>query len=130
MIDSCEAGYYCTSDNAGITYCCLDGIDTAECARQYSITGSLIRDATSTTAAEVIEPASSTEGVPTVTEIVSLPVASVDTPTLSASVTLPSVSAGNGSFSTPSLPEFTGGAVKGRRISVALLAGAAGLVFL
>jgi hypothetical protein len=57
-------------------------------------------------------------------------IASLGTPTLSASVTLPSASIGNGSVSTPSLPEFTGGAVKGKSAGVALLAGAAGLVFL
>ncbi|KAF1358387.1 hypothetical protein EJ07DRAFT_87927, partial [Lizonia empirigonia] len=41
--NSCEAGYYCTSDSTGDTYCCPDGVDTANCAAQYSITVSLIR---------------------------------------------------------------------------------------
>ncbi|KAF3032291.1 hypothetical protein E8E12_001630 [Didymella heteroderae] len=41
--NSCDAGYYCTSDSGGDTYCCPDGSDTAGCAQQYSLSVSLIR---------------------------------------------------------------------------------------
>lgn len=39
--DSCDAGYYCSADSAGETYCCPEGMDTEACAAAYKITGGL-----------------------------------------------------------------------------------------
>ncbi|KAL2024531.1 hypothetical protein VTK56DRAFT_7574 [Thermocarpiscus australiensis] len=40
--NSCEAGYYCTSDKKGETWCCPEGMDLAACAAAYSVTGGLV----------------------------------------------------------------------------------------
>ncbi|KAI0177454.1 hypothetical protein BJ166DRAFT_506973 [Pestalotiopsis sp. NC0098] len=39
--DSCNAGYYCSADSAGETYCCPEGTSTDDCAAAYGITGGL-----------------------------------------------------------------------------------------
>ncbi|KAF3022030.1 hypothetical protein E8E14_012606 [Neopestalotiopsis sp. 37M] len=39
--DSCNAGYYCTADSAGETYCCPEGTSTEDCAASYGVTGGL-----------------------------------------------------------------------------------------
>ncbi|KAL2131268.1 hypothetical protein VTI74DRAFT_5323 [Chaetomium olivicolor] len=39
---SCEAGYYCTADAKGETFCCPHGMDLTACAAAYSITGGLV----------------------------------------------------------------------------------------
>lgn len=40
--NSCEAGYYCTADTEGETWCCPEGMDLAACAAAYSVTGGLV----------------------------------------------------------------------------------------
>lgn len=40
--DSCDAGYYCTSDNQGETWCCPEGMDLETCASEYEIEGGLV----------------------------------------------------------------------------------------
>ncbi|KAH8900032.1 hypothetical protein GQ53DRAFT_816067 [Thozetella sp. PMI_491] len=39
--NSCEAGYYCTGDNKGETWCCPNGMDLVACAQAYSVSGAL-----------------------------------------------------------------------------------------
>ncbi|ETS83157.1 hypothetical protein PFICI_05033 [Pestalotiopsis fici W106-1] len=39
--DSCNAGYYCTADSVGETYCCPEGTSTDDCAASYGVTGGL-----------------------------------------------------------------------------------------
>lgn len=39
--NSCEAGYYCAADTAGLTVCCPEGDDLAACASKYSVAGGL-----------------------------------------------------------------------------------------
>jgi hypothetical protein len=39
---SCEAGYYCTADTQGETWCCPEGMDLATCASEYGIDGGLV----------------------------------------------------------------------------------------
>lgn len=40
--DSCQAGYYCTSDTKGETWCCPDAMDLAACAASYNVDGGLV----------------------------------------------------------------------------------------
>lgn len=40
--NSCDAGYYCTADKQGETWCCPEGMDLAACAAAYSVTGGLV----------------------------------------------------------------------------------------
>jgi hypothetical protein len=42
ILDSCDAGYYCTSDKAGETWCCPDSMDVVACAAAYTIPGGLV----------------------------------------------------------------------------------------
>jgi len=39
--DSCEAGYYCTEDVHGETWCCPEGMDLETCAKEYEVDGGL-----------------------------------------------------------------------------------------
>ncbi|ORY15027.1 hypothetical protein BCR34DRAFT_662305 [Clohesyomyces aquaticus] len=40
--NSCDAGYYCTSESTGNTYCCPNGTDVTNCAASDSLTVSLV----------------------------------------------------------------------------------------
>ncbi|KAK0665789.1 hypothetical protein QBC41DRAFT_232025, partial [Cercophora samala] len=66
--NSCDAGYYCTADKAGETWCCPNAMDLEACAAAFEVTGGLVSQtapaATSTsTSSEVI----STTAPPTTT---------------------------------------------------------------
>lgn len=121
-LDSCEAGYFCTSDGAGQTYCCPDGLDLASCAASYSLTVSLIRETGTPSAPPASEaPATSTpihvSAPPTSYPPVSFPTA-----------TGPPVGpTGNATYSTAAPPQFTGAAAKLAGAGMAVLAGAAGV---
>ncbi|KAH6659350.1 hypothetical protein BKA67DRAFT_652581 [Truncatella angustata] len=39
--DSCDAGYYCSADTTGATYCCPNGSSVEDCAATFSVTGGL-----------------------------------------------------------------------------------------
>ncbi|AEO70807.1 uncharacterized protein THITE_2097422 [Thermothielavioides terrestris NRRL 8126] len=39
---SCDAGYYCTADKKGETWCCPEGMDLNACASAYSVVGGLV----------------------------------------------------------------------------------------
>lgn len=39
--DSCDAGYYCSADTTGETYCCPNESSLEECAAVFSVTGTL-----------------------------------------------------------------------------------------
>ncbi|KAK4189742.1 hypothetical protein QBC35DRAFT_128170 [Podospora australis] len=58
--NSCDAGYYCTADKAGETWCCPDSMDLQACAAAYSVTGGLVSQTpvpvTSTTASSTAAP--------------------------------------------------------------------------
>lgn len=56
LTDSCDAGYYCTSDSQDETWCCPNGMDLVACAAAYSISGGLVPQ----TAAPTSEAPSST----------------------------------------------------------------------
>ncbi|OAL48583.1 hypothetical protein IQ07DRAFT_80739 [Pyrenochaeta sp. DS3sAY3a] len=123
--NSCRAGFYCTSDGAGTTYCCPDGIDTPECARQYSLTISLIRESGAATPPAVPAPSDVPAETPVVT---STPIHVSVSPTASTAPVLPTLRP-NATYSGPSVPEFTGGAVRRVVEGLAVLAGAVGFVF-
>jgi len=40
--NSCDAGYYCTSDPDGTTYCCPEGQSLSDCGAAYSLTVALV----------------------------------------------------------------------------------------
>jgi len=42
--NSCSAGYFCTSDSAGNTYCCPTGMSLSDCGAAYSLTVALISE--------------------------------------------------------------------------------------
>ncbi|KAF2833569.1 hypothetical protein CC86DRAFT_278157 [Ophiobolus disseminans] len=148
--NACRAGFYCTTDGRGNTYCCPDDIQNAECARLYSLTVSLMRE-TSLTA----RPTTSTPrfSVTALTPVLSIPssrihvtstrssvrsttVAPSSRATTSAirsasrnatSLVLPS-SKFNATSTQSTVPLFTGGAMKVAGAGMAVLAGAAGLL--
>ncbi|KAJ8127483.1 hypothetical protein O1611_g6153 [Lasiodiplodia mahajangana] len=43
--DSCDNGYFCTSDEKKETWCCPDGLSLKECAQKYNIPGPLTSQA-------------------------------------------------------------------------------------
>lgn len=51
--NSCSAGYFCTSDSAGNTYCCPSGMSLSDCGAAYSLTVALISE-TGTVAATAV----------------------------------------------------------------------------
>ncbi|KAG8167612.1 hypothetical protein KVR01_003301 [Diaporthe batatas] len=73
--NSCEAGYYCAADTAGLTVCCPEGSDLASCASKYSVAGGLHLEtkifsssaapSTSATSAASSSTSSSSSAVPT-----------------------------------------------------------------
>lgn len=40
--DSCDKGYYCTSDKKAETWCCPDALDLVACAKAYDVEGGLV----------------------------------------------------------------------------------------
>ncbi|KAH9891362.1 hypothetical protein F4778DRAFT_784955 [Xylariomycetidae sp. FL2044] len=59
--DSCDDGYFCSSDEAGATWCCPDSMTLQECAKAYNLPGSLVSETTaSATASTSAAPVSST----------------------------------------------------------------------
>jgi len=142
--NACRAGYYCTTDGLGRTYCCPDGLQNAECAKLYSLTISLMRE-TSRTAL----PTPST-GRPFSVTVLSTPTSKIHvtmtastahrnaTSTYKSAVKSASRNA-TSSFVLPTgkfnvttsttPPLFTGAAGKAAAGGMAILAGAAGLLF-
>ncbi|KAK4160760.1 hypothetical protein QBC43DRAFT_219162 [Cladorrhinum sp. PSN259] len=62
--NSCDAGYYCTSDKSSETWCCPDAMNLEECAKAYSIAGGLVAQ----TAAPESTTSSSSSAAPTTTK--------------------------------------------------------------
>jgi hypothetical protein len=119
--NSCDSGYFCTSDGAGATYCCPDGMDLASCAASYSLTVSLIRE-TGTPSAYPSTGAPATSTPIHVSAPPSVP--PVNYPTVSPTRAYPT---GNATYTTAAPPEFTGAAAKFAGAGMAVLAGAAGI---
>ncbi|PMD56487.1 uncharacterized protein K444DRAFT_666089 [Hyaloscypha bicolor E] len=69
--NSCDVGFFCTSDAEGGTWCCPDGMSLAACAAAYSLTGTLVSETASNPASTPSSyPASvtaSVSGYPTTT---------------------------------------------------------------
>ncbi|KAK0704221.1 hypothetical protein B0T21DRAFT_299277, partial [Apiosordaria backusii] len=61
--NSCDAGYYCTADKAGETWCCPNAMNLEACAAAFEVTGGLVSQtpppatSTSTTSSEIISTA-------------------------------------------------------------------------
>ncbi|KAI2624200.1 hypothetical protein GGR54DRAFT_565448 [Hypoxylon sp. NC1633] len=47
--DSCDAGYFCTADDKGASWCCPDSMTLEQCAVAYNLPGSLISEAAPST---------------------------------------------------------------------------------
>jgi len=41
--NSCDAGFYCTSDTTSDTYCCPNAMDVVACAKAYNLSGGLVK---------------------------------------------------------------------------------------
>jgi len=106
--NSCDAGYYCTSDSSGNTWCCPNGMDLVACAAVYSLTGTLASETPTATPSA----ASSSVSAPTTTAPSTI--ASTTAPTSKASivpVTRPSVGTVTmPSTTTSGTAQFTGAA--------------------
>ncbi|RKU42158.1 hypothetical protein DL546_000802 [Coniochaeta pulveracea] len=96
--NSCDAGYYCTADTKGQTWCCPDAMDLVACAAAYSVTGGLVSEtaaATSTSASSSSTTSSSSTPLITTTSS-STSVTTITTPsstsTLSSSSSVSSSS--------------------------------------
>ncbi|KAI1874854.1 uncharacterized protein JN550_002283 [Neoarthrinium moseri] len=61
--DSCDAGYYCSADSAGATWCCPNGLSTADCAAQFGVTGGLSSQVPASTSSSVAATSSSAAAV-------------------------------------------------------------------
>ena len=148
--DACGPGDYCTSDTAGATYCCPEDIDPAECAIEFGVS-TLIRQSTTVE----LPTTTASSDLPAETPVETLTETETDTDSLTTSSDIPAetplasftitdiifVSASsvssivsttslpNATFSSPSTPEFTGGAAKVAGAGMAMLAGAAGFAF-
>ncbi|KAH8786658.1 hypothetical protein BGZ57DRAFT_950725 [Hyaloscypha finlandica] len=103
--NSCDAGFFCTSDAEGGTWCCPDGMSLAACAAAYSLTGTLVSETAS-------YPASTLSSYPaSVTASVSgYPTTTTAEGTYTATTTSYSYSNVTVSKTTSSLSQFTGGA--------------------
>ncbi|KAJ9136439.1 hypothetical protein NKR23_g9867 [Pleurostoma richardsiae] len=58
--NSCDAGFYCTADTAGETWCCPEGLNLAECAAKYGVTGSLVSETPTPTSTSISSTSTST----------------------------------------------------------------------
>lgn len=121
VTDSCDSGYYCTTDGFGTTYCCPEGSDTADCAASYSLTVSL------QSLSFVPIPTAESTGSPAATPVsttTSGPV-HVSVPT-GGSTTLGGYNATGLPTKTAKPSQFTGAAAKVVGGGMVVLAGAAG----
>jgi len=63
--NSCDEGYFCTSDSSGNTWCCPNGMSLAQCAAAYSLTGTLVSETQTSTGAAASSTAPSSVSVTT-----------------------------------------------------------------
>lgn len=140
-LDACDAGFYCTNDGSGNTYCCAEDLTAEECAAEFGLTVSLIPDSATAevpSATETIEDPEETtieSGTDSFTESLAetpsftsdVPAETpVESPTLGLP-TLPSATMTNATPTGPNSPAFTGGAARVRNTGVIILAGVAGV---
>ncbi|XXG98507.1 hypothetical protein Hte_004831 [Hypoxylon texense] len=68
--DSCDAGYFCSADDKGATWCCPDSMTLEQCAAAYNLPGSLVSETapstTTTTKSAASTPAATTTNATTV----------------------------------------------------------------
>jgi len=129
--NSCDEGYFCTSDASGNTWCCPDGMSLAACAAAYSLTGVLISETATSppTSTSISSPAAVTaspSGPATTTTVVNT--YTTTTSCSSSSVVIYSTPYSNITVSktTSSVPvQFTGGANVRAMLGVPALALAA-----
>jgi len=127
--NSCDEGYYCTSDSTGGTWCCPNGLSLTACAAAYSLTGPLFSETQASTAAPSTTPSSSPASVtatPTTTTTIptSAPTSSTSTSSVPV-VTKTAGGAGNGTVTSSAPPiQVTSGA-SGKSFKVGPLEGLA-----
>jgi len=95
--NACDAGYYCTSDKEGETWCCPDALDVVACAAAYSVPGGLV--------AQTAKPESSSSAAPSVTPIKNGTYSAI--PTASSSCTSTIVPSAGFPGSNATAPNFT-----------------------
>ncbi|KAK3936284.1 hypothetical protein QBC46DRAFT_32966 [Diplogelasinospora grovesii] len=91
--NSCDAGYYCTADKQGGTWCCPDGMDVVACAAAYSVTGGLVSETPKPTTSSTSSSSSSTTSAAPLTT-------STSNTTTAAATTFSSVSSAKNSTVT------------------------------
>ncbi|CZR53978.1 uncharacterized protein PAC_03861 [Phialocephala subalpina] len=85
--NSCDDGYYCTSDASGGTWCCPDGMDLAACAAAYSLTGSLVSETPTSTLSSAPSTTPASASVSTTSTPSASPTTTPTTSSLSSSTT-------------------------------------------
>jgi len=142
--NSCDDGYYCTSDSASGTFCCPDGMDLVTCAAQYSVTGGLVSEtakptsssssSSSTSSSAVITTSSSSTyaAMNSTTTATYTDTATTCTSTIGGSATYPASNSTTTTkkpstvpSSTPSTVSISGASTYGAAGALSLLAAAA-----
>ena len=145
LLDSCDAGFYCTADTKGETFCCPEGLSLTECATKYGVTGALsseIPTPTSTSISSTSTSSTSSTSTSTFYEAKNTTtvkstgyVSTTCTSTVSAEVTYPASNTTTlftpaTPTPTPSTVSLSGASVAGPIGALALFAGAALAAFL
>lgn len=95
---ACDAGYYCTSDKVGETWCCPNAMDTTACAAAYSVAGGLV--------SQTAKPSSTSSIPPHITPVKNATVASVESSDASTSCTSTIVPSAGFPGSNATVPTF------------------------
>jgi hypothetical protein len=130
-IDSCDSGYFCSSDGAKNTYCCPDGMELGACAQAYSLTVSLVSQTGSIAIPSETAVASDSAPVAIPTSETLVYITSITPPSSSLveeaslpTTTVSTVSTGNGTYTTGTPPvEFPGIATKTELAGIVVFAG-------
>ncbi|KAJ4337020.1 hypothetical protein N0V87_005040 [Didymella glomerata] len=122
--NSCDAGYYCTSDSDGDTYCCPDGSDTAGCAQQYSLSVSLIRQTATPTPSAT--PLKSSVAAETPVSTSALRISSADSTSTRTTAAGAGTTSRTSTAATSAPSQATGGAGKVAGAGAAVFVGALG----
>jgi len=124
---SCSAGYFCSSDNVGNTYCCPEGMSLSDCGAAYSLTVALVSEtgtvaAPTGTAAASTTAAAASSGVYTSASLIHV------SPTTAATATTKVVPIGNATVSTSTPAQFTGAAAAHGLAGAVMAVGMAGVI--
>lgn len=126
---ACNTGYFCTTDGKPnpSTYCCPNGMDLDTCAKQYSLTVSLIRQTSTpvpSSSTGLSTPGSASATMSSLIHVTSSTSTAGTGSTASTTVTRPS---SNTTVATSAPSQFTGAGSSLQGAGIAIVAGVAGL---